>query len=338
MNDKVCIVTVTYGKRWALLNRVLESIVNNDSIKNIIIVNNNSLDNISELAKEVSKKITVINLQENTGSANGYSIGIEEALKTNNEFIWLLDDDNKPKDNALKSLMDNWNNIKMTRDIPCFGLLSLRNDRKEFILAASKNNAKNIFPNANSFLGFHFLELPKKIFRKISNRTGPNTYAINKLKKFNVVEVPLAPYGGFFFNRNLISRIGFPDKKFYLYADDHEFTHRINKNGGKIFLDPLSIVEDIDHSWFIKSNRPFFISLLFSDEKRRVFYGVRNRVYFEQKDLMKNTLIYQFNKYILLSILKVFSGFSGTKERYQLILKAVKEGEEGNLGKVGNLN
>ena len=50
------------------------------------------------------ERLKVIYLDENTGSAGGYKLGLEEAYKCNEcEFIWLLDDDNKPQKDSLKT-------------------------------------------------------------------------------------------------------------------------------------------------------------------------------------------------------------------------------------------
>ncbi|GGB41700.1 glycosyltransferase [Fictibacillus barbaricus] len=325
MEDSVCVVTVTYGDRWDLLNQVLLSLNENNLIKNIIIVNNNSMNDISNLSSHISNRIKVINLEENLGSAYGYHIGIEAAIATDSEYIWLLDDDNKPNNNALENILENWKKISGVEDK--IGLLSLRNDRKEYVQAASDIMAKNIFPNKNSFLGFHLPEIPKKLIKKIFLSNKKSNYGVgNKL-----VEVPYAPYGGFFFHKTLINKIGLPNKEFYLYADDHEFTHRIIKSKGKIYLDPTSCIYDLEHSWYLKDKKPYLISLLLSDEEKRVYYGVRNRVYFEQKDLRNRINVYQCNKWIVIILLLTLSLLFKKKARFKLIMKAINNGENGKL-------
>ena len=65
------------------------------------------------MENEISDKLRVIYLKENVGSAGGYKRGLKEAyLDKDCEFIWLLDDDNKPQESSLNTLIDFWNNLE----------------------------------------------------------------------------------------------------------------------------------------------------------------------------------------------------------------------------------
>jgi GT2 family glycosyltransferase len=331
MIDKVSVVTVTYGKRWILLREVLSSVIDNELVNDIIVVNNNADDQINPLCKNLSNKITVINLNENTGSANGFHIGISEAVKKDNQYIWLLDDDNKPNNNALENLVDNTQKLQsQDQDKGVWGISSLRNDRKELIQAANNFKPKDIFPSENSFLGFHILQIPSKILKKVFKKN----YSGKRITNKELVQIPLAPYGGFFFNKNLISKIGLPNKDFYLYSDDYEFTHRVNTHGGNLYLDPNSIVEDLEQSWFVETKQPYILSLITSSKVNRIYYGIRNRVYFENKNLVNNFKIYKINKFFFLLIINILSMFLVKRERKRLIMRAIRDGENENLGKV----
>ncbi len=89
MTDKISVVTVTYGKRWHLLKQALESVINNELVSDIFIVDNGSKDNIEILSKTInSEKIRVIKTGENLGSAGGYYIGMKTAYhKGKGNFI-----------------------------------------------------------------------------------------------------------------------------------------------------------------------------------------------------------------------------------------------------------
>ena len=56
------------------------------------------------------------------------------------------------------------------------------------------------------------------------------------------------PYGGLFFHRSIIDIIGLPDTNYFLYGDDFDFSYRITKKGGKIFLVTQSVIEDLEKS------------------------------------------------------------------------------------------
>ncbi|MGG3964934.1 glycosyltransferase [Heyndrickxia faecalis] len=328
MKPNVVVVTVTYGKRWRLLNKVLTKLMKNSLICEIIVVDNASDYNIKNKISH-QKKIKVIPLKSNTGSANGFKSGILEALKNKDcQYIWLLDDDNMPEDFALNELLNHYEKIQFNNPNDVFALLSLRNDRKEFILSSKYGESKRFFPLVNSFLGFHFKNIIGKVIRKVTKRR-----CIEKnIKSLKIVQVPLAPYGGLFFSKNIIEIIGLPDDKFYLYSDDYEFSYRITKNNGKIYTIPTSKINDIEKSWFNVKARGFLISLITSKSDMRIYYSVRNRIYFENKDLVNNRFIYKINKLFFIVILNALTLLYNKKERKQLILKAIKDGEEKNLG------
>lgn len=81
----VCVVTVTYGERSHLLKQVLDSCLQDEHIKKIIVV-----DNASNLTETFfngydHEKVRWVRLEENMGSAGGYKAGIIEFLKFQQE-------------------------------------------------------------------------------------------------------------------------------------------------------------------------------------------------------------------------------------------------------------
>src|SRR5947208_3512337 len=108
---KVTAVVVTYGNRFNLLKQVVTRLLE-ECIDLIIIINNGSTSEsftkLSELANNNSV-IKLFSFQKNEGSAIGFRKGIELAYNSENEFIWILDDDNVPSNGALDILKKNWN-------------------------------------------------------------------------------------------------------------------------------------------------------------------------------------------------------------------------------------
>ncbi|MDL4838955.1 glycosyltransferase [Aquibacillus rhizosphaerae] len=331
MHKGVIVVTVTYGQRWKILCEVLDNILDIEEIYKVIIVDNNSEDDIFEMSRQMSEKIDIIKMNKNEGSAKGFKEGIIKAIEYKEcKYIWCLDDDNKPKSNALEVLLAEAENKAIELEEKPTALLSLRTDRKEYIMSSLNNDATKFFPVENSFLGIHFKTLVARLLRKFKNTISVN----NQNSEFNQVNVPVAPYGGLFFHKQLIDKIWLPNEAFYLYSDDYEFTYRITKKGGKILLVPDSKIIDIDKTWFVKSNNGFLLSLFTSDSDLRIYYSIRNRVFFERKDLVNNIKIHNINKLIFLSITFVLSIYFKNKDRRSLIKHAIKDGLEGNLGQL----
>lgn len=325
----VIVVTVTYGNRINLLDEVISVLRSDNYINEIIVINNGSSTDLKKYF-ETNSKVRVVDLLNNTGSANGFNVGIEMARANSNcEYIWLLDDDNKPENNALELLISYYNDFKEKYKKNEFSLLSLREDRKEYILASKFRDSSKYFPSNNSFLGIHFKDLIKKVINRIHKK---NVFV--EKEHLNIVDVPLAPYGGFFFHKDLVDEIGLPNKEFYLYSDDYEFSYRVTKRRGKIFLVPESKISDIDKTWFNKDNSGFLLSLFKSKSDFRIFYSIRNRVYFEKKDLVNNKFIYILNKIFFLLIISILAIIYKNSTRRDLIIKAIKLGEEGKLGEI----
>ena len=93
--EKVCAVTVTYGRRWHLLRQVIASALS-EGLSEIIVIDNAAQDDIAKLAaEEFGDFAYVVRMPKNTGSAGGFKAGLEQAMARNADYILLLDDDNK---------------------------------------------------------------------------------------------------------------------------------------------------------------------------------------------------------------------------------------------------
>lgn len=331
---KVCAVTVTYGKRWCLLREVLTTLISHHpAISDIIVVDNGSDDDIPRLVSQLrSDKIGVIRLNENTGSANGFKVGIKAALETDAEFFWLLDDDNRPEQHCLARLLhayetlgEDLNNV----------LLSLRRDRKEYVEAVYEGFRVGI--KTNSFLGFHLKDVPQKIVKRLrKKRNALGNYDLSNCR-YPLISVGYAPYGGLLFHRSWVEKIGFPNEQFYLYTDDYEYTTRVIQYGGRIYLCAFAEIKDLEQSWHIKTRYHALIDPC-SDELR-LYYAVRNRVNLEIMRYIKSGFIYRLNMIIYLSWLALY-GLVTFKNpvtlwrRLKCLIKAIQDGWSGRLGRV----
>jgi rhamnopyranosyl-N-acetylglucosaminyl-diphospho-decaprenol beta-1,3/1,4-galactofuranosyltransferase len=101
--DKVIAVIVTYNRK-NLLSHCITALKNQTKkIDKILIINNGSTDETGNwLLKQ--KDIQHIS-QENVGSAGGFYTGIKTAYESGYNWIWLMDDDGYPKEDALEKLM-----------------------------------------------------------------------------------------------------------------------------------------------------------------------------------------------------------------------------------------
>jgi GT2 family glycosyltransferase len=147
------------------------------------------------------------------------------------------------------------------------------------------------------------------------------------------VLIPFCPYGGLFFHRDVLDTIGYPDERLFLYSDDNEFTWRFTRKGGRLFLVPGSIVEDLDNTWRVKRDErdPFFSTYLLSLDDLRIYYRVRNQVHFERQEWIDNRAVYALNKWFYLTLLWFWSRRLKKRERFAVVLRAVRDGEQRSL-------
>lgn len=318
------LVTVTYADRIHYLHELLQRAFDVEKITSAIVVSNASSSALELLEKQWDRRLHVIRLGQNTGSANGYAIGIATALANGAAFIWLMDDDNAPAAGALTTLHHQLANSANIRGSENAAVLGFRPTHQADI--ACGVGVERAYPPRSSFFGFHYRQLLFKIWRRISPSKTPRAPA-------SVVSLPYAPYGGLLASSALFKRIGLPMCELVLYADDTEYTRRITANGGVIELVTAALIEDLEHSWYLQQEQPNnFLRLLQGSSDFRAYYGSRNLAWFEKNIWRSSRTEYAINKAIYLVLLKYFAARCGRHERYHLLLNGIQSGHSDQLG------
>lgn len=332
MKEKVVVVIVTYGSRWHLLREVLRAVLSDSNASGCVIVDNGSTYSVrAELEKaDWIADVSLLEQGENKGSAVGYSAGIRYAVNSMGaDYIFMLDDDNRPEQDALAKLLTIALADSGNKTCP----LALRNDRPEQLKALDRG-----FPlihQFDSFSGFHVGVSLKKIISALLKPPVKDSPARGQ------VEVEFAPYGGLLIPRAAVEIVGYPYSDYFVYADDHEFTTRISWNGYRIILVADARVEDLETSWHLKKNGA--VSLFSTSVPlMRLAYSVRNRVDFERRYLVKNRVVYIANAAVYLGVRFVRSVFSERRfgpvlGRFFKYAKYAIDGWNGRLGKIKEL-
>ncbi|MGJ8548449.1 glycosyltransferase [Winogradskyella wichelsiae] len=316
VQNNVGVVTLTYGDRFDYVSKNIKATLDLEHVKKMVVVMNGVSETTLSKLNNLSinePKLIIHDLEHNAGSAKGFKEGIEKILEEDIEFIWLIDDDNLPQRDALCQLLKHWKLLNKENK-PLYSLLSYRPDRNVYKEAIQRNNPYFMLGPDNSFLGFHLIKKIKHLFFKDEK--------VQEIKRTGKVAV--APYGGMFFKRELIKLIGLPNESFFLYADDHDFSYRITKNGGEIVLVLDSVLTDLEKSFHLKKQNRVLKTRFFStNSKDAIFYSVRNNIYFEC-NFVESPIIYNLNKTIYI-ILLFFVMISKPKDfwKFRLILKAI---------------
>ncbi|MGL1902338.1 MAG: glycosyltransferase [Fibrobacterales bacterium] len=317
---EITTVVVTYGDRWRHLKKVIDSLETVPQIKCLVIVNNACSYNLNDRVSEYNFNIKVINLELNTGSANGFYTGIKYAVEIlSAEYIYTLDDDTRVFSDTVEQLLKAACILHNPVDL---ALVSLRPERKEYLNASNGIEHK---VTHNSFYGFHMVDKVVKVL------------VPKKPKEYTpLAKLAYAPYGGLLLSKSIIDKIGYPNPDLFLYSDDTSYTSQIN-NVCNIYLVGKSKLEDVDVSW--DQSQKTYRSPLFDETAPnfRVFYSLRNRVYFESRTTTNNKGIYFLNMFFYF-LLHLMINAAKTKalfreSRFRIIASAIYLGLTGNLKK-----
>ena len=331
------VITVTYGNRFYLLKEVIDAALG-EGVHKVIVVDNNSdaesRNKLKEYESILDGKIKVLYLDDNYGSAGGYKKGLEIACNDPEcEFIWLLDDDNKPLNGSLKALLDFWNSLKIEDKKEKVALLSYRPIRNYLLVESILKNKPELVMCKNSFLGFHIKNLPTRISMYLKRLLNLKNNEQNEEMNLKYGPVMFAGYGGLFIHKSILKIIGYPNEKFFLYKDDIEWSYRITKNGGKIYLILDSKINDLELSWTMSDKKKYTnIHLIFKD-KIRFYYSVRNGIYFEINNIVDNKIIYWIN---MITYLMLIFLCNREKNFIKIVIKAIKDAYNGNIIKIEN--
>lgn len=259
-NETVCAIVVTYNRKLLLIE-CLESLLNQTyPIDAIYLIDNASIDGTGEFLESRG----YINKKSSNSDTLSITTPIVSVLSKNQE--------NKPTTVYYKRMKENsggaggfYEGLKSSFEIGFDWFLLIDDDcllDKDCIkyLMLNRNKDNILSTNVISANGV-------PIWRK--NQVG------------GVVEqLPSVAFNGFFSNKNLIEKIGFPIKEFFLYWDDAEFSFRAKKQGFRISLIEEAIVNH-PVSFNADIKKPFCIfgkTILYHVEmpSKKLYFYLRN--------------------------------------------------------------
>jgi GT2 family glycosyltransferase len=325
----VCAVVVTHNRK-KLLIECIDSLINQSKpLDAIYIIDNNSTDNTPQLLKEKDlineiplsnhelsweKKVKVNNreikiklhyykMHKNTGGAGGFYEGVKRAYEDGYDWLWLMDDDAEPVQDALKFLNEN-TNIKNIS-----ALCSTVTDINNHIQLVSRG----------------FLNFNRGQILKFSSKEDYG-------KQY--VEIDMASFVGILIKRDAINKAGFPKKELFIQGDDLEYCIRLGTYG-KILLITDSIIIHKNQRIMkeIKKKRFFRISLRPSYENLWLYYfSPRNMTWINKVYGENRIFLYYFiiKAFILVSIGIILYDDNKLK-RINLFKEAYIDGIKGNF-------
>lgn len=183
--EKVIAVVVTYN-RQKLLSECITALRNQTRhIDKILVINNGSTDNTENWLTKQSD-IKFFN-QKNIGSGGGFNTGIKLAYEMGYDWIWLMDDDGFPKNDALEKLLEDNVDEK----------LCLRN-----CAVINKEDRNSFVWKTGHYAGLN--EVKEQIIHNFAH-----------------------PFNGTLLHKAIIKKVGLPKKELFIWGDETEYYHRI---------------------------------------------------------------------------------------------------------------
>ena len=295
---RIAAVIVTYNRKNLLVKNLNMLLKQSKKLDMIIIIDNNSTDGTGELLKDDYLSLSTVHylrLPENIGGAGGFSKGIEIAHSMGFDYIWLMDDDGRPyDDDTFMNIITKAFEIRKVNNLIFLNSLVL-NDQRELTF-----------------------ELPK-----IKSITEIKQYTVNGLFTYGA-----NPFNGTLISKELVDKIGYPNKDFFIKGDENDYQDRAIRNGA--FL--ATVVESIYyHPSISKAKYKFMGKNKETDAEApwKEYYKTRNYTYMYKKNKQPKR-IFQ----LIIARIHAIVFVKGKRfKRFYFVSKGLFDGLFGRLGK-----
>ncbi len=195
---RIVAVVVTFN-RLGMLRRQLQRLAEVPELDEVLVVDNASSDGTGEWLR--TQSVTAETLAENTGGAGGFHRGLERAVESGADLVWLMDDDGLPEPDCLALLLER-------ADLDFWGPAVL----------SAQDPDRLCFP----------IRLPG------GTAVVHEMAEVEKAAEDGLIRGVLIPFNGVLVTRELVERIGCPRAEFFIWGDDVEYLWRAEAAGARI--------------------------------------------------------------------------------------------------------
>ena len=310
-NPKIAAIIVTYNRKQ-LLDQCLRSLFNQiRPLDAIIIIDNVSTDDTPELLKDkgylTNPVLNYYRMPENLGISGGFAEGLKIGYQKGFDWFWSIDDDLFVEPDALSQLVNSDVFVKEKVGVLAGVILD--------------ENGKILFKSQ-----------PAKRFNL--SRIKPNIYPTKDDYNKPYFRIERTVSIGMLVARRTIAKAGIPNKDFFIWHDDVDFSLRITKHF-EMYCIPRSHLwhfETITTPQRIILGYPY--RLLPKDSLWKDYYGKRNRVFIQIKYTKPATVLIITMIYSIFWIFATLAYGDNKSKRIWITLHAILNGLRGKLGKI----
>ena len=212
----VAVIQVAYGGRDYTLACLKSLGKSNYKNLKIILVDNDSPDDTSELVSKSFPEVEIIKIGKNLGFAGGNNVGIDRALQSGVQFILLLNNDTEVDPDAIDKLVER---AQKTDKLGAIGP------------TIYYHSAPDLIWSAGGIINFKWSFLKHRGIREKDRGQYSESVEVDYLTGCAIM-----------FPAKIISEVGKLDESYWMYYEDADLCARLKRAGYKIVFEPDSKV------------------------------------------------------------------------------------------------
>jgi GT2 family glycosyltransferase len=203
--DSVAAVVVTFNRKELLCECLDALLAQTSPVSRIVLVDNASSDGTADLLAEKgyleNKVIDYIRMPVNSGGAGGFHEGVKRAYEAGFDWLWLMDDDVEPMPGALEKMLSHAN--------------------VSWCIQGCK-----VFRDGQSEDWERWANIDDSGRRTASEEPETAGY----------ISAQIGCFEGMLIHRQIVFKIGFPDKRFFVGGDDVAYGYMASKHTRVIYI------------------------------------------------------------------------------------------------------
>jgi rhamnopyranosyl-N-acetylglucosaminyl-diphospho-decaprenol beta-1,3/1,4-galactofuranosyltransferase len=243
----VAAVVVTFNRKELLCECLDALLAQSTPVRRIMLIDNASTDGTEELLATrgylANGICEYVRLPVNTGGAGGFHEGVKRAYDAGFDWLWLMDDDVEPVQNALTTMLSYSHISKCIQGC-------------------------KVFEDGQSEGWERWASFDK------SGRRTPSEGPQNA----DYVVAQIGCFEGMLIHRGIVAKIGFPDKRFFIGGDDVAYGYIASKHTKVIYIREACFLKKINKFGKPRLMQRMRDRFLNRRSSRFYFLSVRNEI------------------------------------------------------------